>query len=415
MKLSELAAVGDRLKNFVEGFARIFGRSERRHWCGVYLSGLILDGERKSIEPLARRVGGGNEQALQQFVNQSPWDGEELIGALRRDMFKRFRMKSPILVLDDSSLPKKGDKSVGVAHQYCGALGKLSNCQSIVTLQAVGPRAHFPIAARLYLPQSWTNDPERMISAGVPQHHQEFKEKWRIALDLIDESLPDCQPNVLLVDAGYGSNRIFLGELDERKIPFIAQCHSNDTFWEGSMPIRAKGDSSGGRPRRYDQAGDERRTPKTAIEWGRRLFSDRKNVMKVKINHKTPVVVEIVAMRVYEAVRRSTKPRVGPSRWLVIERLGDGTHKYYVSSFPEQASPKKIIRLAHERYKVEQGYQQLKEELGLDHFEGRSWRGLHHHLALCFMAYDFLQILARSQGRGKKNPPSADTNPQMVK
>src|SRR6185503_16055009 len=166
------------------------GRRERRHWCRVYLSGLILDGERKSIEPLASRVEGGNEQALQQFVNQSPWDGEGLIADLRRDMLRRFRMKSAIYVLDDTSLPKKGNQSVGVAHQYCGALGKLSNCQSLVSLQAVGPRAHFPLAARLYLPEVWTSDKARMRAAGVPLEHQGFKEKWRIALDLIDATLP---------------------------------------------------------------------------------------------------------------------------------------------------------------------------------------------------------------------------------
>lgn len=136
----------ERLTEFVENFSPVFGRSERRHRCRVYLSGLILAGERKSIEPIAGRVGGGNELALQQFVNHSPWDSKELIGELRRDRFNRFRMKSAILILDDSSLPRKGDKSVGVAHQYCGALGKLANYQSIVPLQAAGPRAHFPIS-----------------------------------------------------------------------------------------------------------------------------------------------------------------------------------------------------------------------------------------------------------------------------
>jgi len=402
MKKSELAAVGERLTEFVEGFAPVLGRRERRHWCRVYLSGLILDGERKSIEPLASRVEGGNEQALQQFVNQSPWDGEGLIADLRRDMLRRFRMKSAIYVLDDTSLPKKGNQSVGVAHQYCGALGKLSNCQSLVSLQAVGPRAHFPLAARLYLPEVWTSDKARMRAAGVPLEHQGFKEKWRIALDLIDATLPDCWPQVLVADAGYGANREFLGELDKRSIPFVAQCRCDDTFWDGDMPLEEPDTkrSKSGRPRTHTHPADKRRKPKSASEWARLLFSDRANISKVKINHKTPVTVETVTKRVYEPIRRP-QHRVGPARWLVIERLSDGTHKYFVSSLLK-ATPKKIIRLAHQRYKVEQGYQQLKEELGLDHFEGRSWRGLHHHIALCFMAYDFLQILARSQGRGKK-------------
>jgi SRSO17 transposase len=139
----DLAAIGNRLTEYVESFASVFGRCERRKWCRIYLSGLIADGERKSIEPIAARIEGGDAQSLRQFVNQSPWDGHELIARLGDDMLRRFRMKSAIYVLDDTSLPKKGVHSVGVAHQYCGALGKISNCQSIVTLQGVGPRAHF--------------------------------------------------------------------------------------------------------------------------------------------------------------------------------------------------------------------------------------------------------------------------------
>ena len=259
MKQDELRAVGEQLRDYVESFAPVFGRSERRHWCGIYLSGLILDGERKSIEPMAGRVAGGDVQGLQQFVNQSPWDGEELMGELRRDMLDRFQMKSAIYVLDDTSLPKKGDASVGVAHQYCGALGKLSNCQSVVSVQGVGPRAHFPLAARLYLPESWTSDATRMKLAGVPTEHQAFKEKWRIALDLIDESASDCRPDALLADSGYGSNRAFLGELDDRGITFIVQCRRENTFWDGDIPIARVDEPSGGRPRQFAQSSDARR------------------------------------------------------------------------------------------------------------------------------------------------------------
>ncbi len=411
MKQKELSAVGERLTEYVDEFRSVFGRSERRHWCTVYMSGLILNGERKSVEPLAGRVDGGNVQALQQFVNQSPWDSDNLTAELRRDMLRRFRMKSAIFVLDDTSLPKKGDASVGVAHQYCGALGKLSNCQCLVSLQGVGPRAHFPLAARLYLPEAWTSDLQRMKSAGIPDEHTSFKEKWRIALDLIDATTPDCHPEVLLADAGYGANRVFLGELDKRSIPFVAQCRADDTFWDGGVDVDEPDDlpagRKGGRPRMHARPADKRRRSKSAADWARQLFADREYVTKVKIHHKTPITVEVVAKRVFEAVARPFR-RIGPERWLVIERLSDGTFKYSVSSLPPRTTPKKIIRLAHQRYKVEQSYQQLKEELGLDHFEGRLWRGLHHHVALCFMAYDFLQTLTRSQGRGKKMSAAAD-------
>jgi hypothetical protein len=160
-----------------------------------------------------------------------------------------------------------------------------------------------------------------MKAVGVPAECSNFKEKWSIALDLIDAAMHDCRPEVLLADAGYGANRVFLGELDKRDIPFIAQCRSENTFWDGNMPVAAKEEPSGGRPRHHDQPGDKRRTPKAASEWARILFAERENVTKVKINHKAPVVVEIVSKRVYEAVARSSTPRVGPMRWLVIERL----------------------------------------------------------------------------------------------
>lgn len=403
MKSRELAAAASRLSSFVEQFASCFGRRDRRHWCKVYLSGLVLDGERKSIEPMATRVRGGNEQALQQFVNQSPWDDAVLRFELRRFMCQHFGMKSAIQVLDDTTLPKKGEHSVGVAHQYCGALGKLANCQTLVTLQAVGPRAHFPLAARLYLPKVWTDDVPRMNKVGVPEDSREFKEKWRIALDLLDEVTPDCHPEVLLFDAGYGGNRVFLRELDDRRVTFVGQTRSDDTFWSGNVPLdeKPRHPSGTGRPRKFAQSADKRFKPRSIQEWGRDLFSDKRNIKRVKLKQQTEKVVEFVAMRAYEAIARPFHT-IGPARWVVIERLGDGTMKYYVSNHGAQVTPKRIVRLAHERWKVEQGYQQLKEELGLDHFEGRSWRGLHHHVTLCFMAFDFLQTLARSQGRGKK-------------
>lgn len=136
----------------------------------------------------------------------------------------------------------------------------------------------------------------------------------------------------------------------------------------------------------------------TTKEWAQKLFSDKKNIRRTTIPHKKPVTVEYVATRVFEVGRRPRK-HVGPERWLVIERLRDCSFKYFVSNYDTKTTPKKILNLAHARYKIEQTYQQLKEELGLDHFEGRSWNGLHHHMALCFMAYDFLQTLIRSQGK----------------
>lgn len=197
MTARQIMVVRQQLQDYVEEFAEELGRSERRHWCGKYLEGLLREGERKSIEPLARRVG-GDDQALQQFVNQSPWDHDAVMFRLRALMRPRAT-KGGVLVLDDTSLPKQGRHSVGVARQYCGALGKIANCQSVVTWQWVGPRVHWPLAARLYLPAEWTEDPSRMARAGVPPDRQVFKEKWRIALDLFDEIKPQLPAYQALV------------------------------------------------------------------------------------------------------------------------------------------------------------------------------------------------------------------------
>src|SRR5277367_6615280 len=168
MTSKQVTGIRQQLQDYVEVFAADFGRSERRHWCGKYLEGLLREGERKSIEPLAARVG-RDDQALQQFVNQSPWDYQAVLFRLRQLMGGRVRGgEAGVLVLDDTSLPKKGSHSVGVARQYCGALGKIANCQSIVTWHWAASGLHWPLAAQLYLPAVWTEDAGRMTKAGVP-------------------------------------------------------------------------------------------------------------------------------------------------------------------------------------------------------------------------------------------------------
>ena len=188
MNVKELKTIQNRLKNYVESFSSYLGRSERRHWCWMYLCGLLSHGERKSIQPMAERLPGGNEQALQQFVNQSPWAYEPLQLALVDHAQANLTKVNPsVLVLDDTTLPKKGKKSVGVARQYCGALGKVANCQSIVSWHYAGKQAsHFPLLGELYLPKSWCEDKAKLTEAGVPKRRQDFQKKWQIALDLLE-------------------------------------------------------------------------------------------------------------------------------------------------------------------------------------------------------------------------------------
>lgn len=395
MQLAQLKAVEKHLHDFVEQFRDLLGRSERRYWCQQYLTGLLLDGERQSVEPLAGRVAGGDAQAMQQFVDQSPWAHEALQLGLARVMLRRRTGRRARLVLDDTSLPKQGNNSVGVARQYCGALGKVANCQSIVTWHYADEGLHFPLLGELYLPQVWTTDAERMKRAGVPQECQVFREKWKVALALLDEIAPEVAAEVIVCDAGYGEVKEFLRELDRRGQVFVAQVPETHSFWPADVAVTTAVNPTG-RPRRFPQVADPRARPLRAEQWRKQIEEDGRAWQTVRLPLKQAKTVEVVAIRVRETNTQAWR-RPGAERWLLIERLSDGAVKYYLSNAGRRTSVRQMVLWAHERWKIEQGYQQLKEELGLDHFEGRSWRGLHHHVTLCFMAYCFLQLMKRGK------------------
>jgi SRSO17 transposase len=391
MKLSQLKSIEKRLDDYVEGFSAELGRSERRYWCKLYLTGLLLEGERKSIEPIAGRVPGGDEQALQQFVNQSPWKYEPIQEKLLKLMYQRYGGSKGVLVLDDTSLPKKGENSVGVAHQYCGALGKVANCQAMVTWHYCGEREHFPLLGELYLPQSWIDDPDRLQRAGVPEEKWKFREKWRIALDLLDRLKEWVEYEVIALDAGYGEIRPLLHQLDKRNQTFVAQIPDHHCFWPAEIEIDQE-QKKMGRPRQFQTIADPQLRPLSAKGWREQVEQKKLKWHKIKLPLQKKKTVMVAAIRVRETTTQAWR-RPGPERWLLIERQSDGSHKYYLSNASVKTSVKKMILWVHQRWKVEQGYQQMKEELGLDHFEGRSWRGLHHHLTLCFMAYCFLMLV----------------------
>ena len=401
MTSKQVTAIRQHLQNFVGEFAAELGRSERRHWCGKYLEGLLREGERKSIAPLAARVG-GDDQAIQQFVNQSPWDHQALLFRLRQLMRRRAH-EPGVLVLDDTSLPKQGRHSVGVARQYCGALGKIANCQSLVTWHWVGAGRHWPLAAELYLPAAWTDDPARMTQAGVPVEAQRFREKWRIALDLLDEMKPQLPAyRAIVCDAGYGIILPLLAELERRGEPYVAQVSGQVAAW----PLEAVAtlvQPVVGRPRQQAVVRDPAVRPLMMGAWRDRLRQESARWREVRLPRADGAKVRAMAVRVQATQRGNRWRQPGVTRWLLIAQLGDNTFKYYFSNLPANTPLAELVRLAHQRWAIEQGYQQLKEELGLDHFEGRSWRGLHHHLTLCFLAFCFLTRLRTS----KKTPLAA--------
>jgi SRSO17 transposase len=410
-------AVLERLREYAARFASDFPQSKPARWAGVYLQGLLADGERKSIEPLSRRVtlppeltSEDPEQALQQFVSQSTWDQQQVLCRYRTLMAEHFASPEGVFVFDDTSFPKRGRHSVGVSHQYCGALGKRANCQVAVTLHYSSPRGHFPLAVRLHLPESWTDDTERMNAAGVPEAFHAHRTKGQIALELLDQVRGEgITGGTVIADLGYGASTV-RAELTGRGLRYIlgvqADClvFTKEPRWV--------------HPPRTGQRGP------SPSHW------------VLAPNSPQPVSVEVVAQGLKlrrVSWREGTKGklsarfgwvRVWPGQewkkgscahaqqvWLLVEARDDGQVQYALSNLPTHTSRLKAVRLWKQRWRVEQGHQQMKEELGLDHFEGRSWRGFHHHAAMVLLAYGFLlleQTRPRPEpsGSGKKGRPS---------
>ena len=395
MRSREFSSIQKKLTSFIDNFYPQFKRVDRLKWCGIYISGLITEGERKSIEPMANRIKTGNVQALQQFVNQSPWSCEAVQTNLRKLSQTKLKPKKGVLILDDTSFPKKGKNSVGVSRQYCGALGKVANCQSIVSWHFANEEFHLPLIAELYLPQSWIDNKERLIKNGVPKRRFNFQKKWEIALDLFNEIKDYSQYEAVLCDAGYGEIPEFLNELDKKNIKFVAQIPERMSFWPEELKVELPENISQKRVGRTNKH-PKSLTPEIRPIKVKNLISkllENHPFKKIKITLKYKKSVEIVAVKLRQAITQAWVCP-GPERWLIIEKFQDG-YKYYVSNLPDNTKLETMGRLIHSRWKIEQGYQRLKEELGLDHFEGRSWNGLHHHITLCFMAYYFLIFMGQ--------------------
>jgi SRSO17 transposase len=398
-----------RLAEYAATFADEFPQARPALWAGVYLQGLLLDGERKSIEPLSRRVTLPDElnvkdpdQALQQFVNQSPWDERLVLKRYRSLLAQTFAGPDGIFLFDDVSFPKQGSHSVGVQRQYCGALGKKANCQVAVSVHYVSPKGHYPLDLRLYLPECWLCDERRLDKAGVPQAERRALTKPEIALELLDGVRAEgLAARAVVADAGYGSCGEFRDGLEARGLPYIvgvsgeAVVFTQPPRWESPQPSGR----SGGRPRTRPRLAEDSPRPIALKELAK---TARLRKVTWREGTKGKLSGRFAWLRVWPAGGWQSGACAGKGpMWLLIEEQADGEIKYAFSNLPEGTGIKKAVRLWKSRWPVEQGYQQMKEELGLDHFEGRSWRGFHHHAAMVMLAYGFL---LRERLREEGNP-----------
>jgi SRSO17 transposase len=408
-----------RLRRYAELFQDDFRHEAQRSWSGVYLRGLLQDGERKSIEPMVGRVSlpaelltiRDPEQALQQFVNQSPWDDQKVLHRYRTVMAQTFASPKGLFVIDDTGFPKQGQHSVGVQHQYCGQLGKKANCQVAVTLHYVSPKGHFPAALRLFVPQSWTGSSQRLEQAGVPEDYHGKQTKGQIALELLDQVRGEglLPGNLVITDCGYGTSQPFRQGLEQRGLFYIAGVtpemvvFTEEPKWEPPGPA-ARPEGTGGRPRRRPRLAENNPRP-VSLKSLAEILPRRKVTWREGTEGK--LSARFVWVRVWpgQGWAQGACAFAEPI-WLLIEERSDGEIRYAVSNLPARTSRIKAVRLWKSRWPVEQGYQQMKEELGLNHFEGRSWRGFHHHACLVMLAYGFLAL---EQHREKEAPASPGT------
>jgi SRSO17 transposase len=399
-----------RLEGYAARFRDAFAADRPARWCPVYLRGLITDGERKSIEPLSRRVPlppelavKDPEQALQQFVSQSPWDERAVWRRYRAVMAEAFASPKGIFVIDDTTLPKQGKHSVGVQRQHCGALGKKANCQCAVSVHYVSPEGHCPLDMRLYLPECWLTDDARLDRAGVPEDERRSLTKGQIALELLDRVRGEGLPGrLVLADAGYGVSGPFRAGLAERGLSYIVGVTDEMVvFTEEPRWIEPKA-ATGGRPQKRHRLDEGSPRPVSLKELAGR--TPRRKVTW-REGTKGPMAGRFAWLRVWPGHGRATGDSAGEGPiWLLIEEQSDGKLKYAFSNLPADTSRIRAVRLWRSRWPVEQGYQQMKEELGLDHFEGRSWRGFHHHACPVMLAYGFLALEQVRARRGRSRP-----------
>jgi SRSO17 transposase len=406
-----------RFAAYVEGLAKALGHADRVAPLKAYCTGLILPGERKSIEPMAARVEPGRVQAAHQslhhFVAKADWSDEAVLAVVRAEVLPAIERQGPIRawIVDDTGFPKKGVHSVGVARQYCGQLGKQDNCQVAVSLSVANDHASLPVAWRLYLPEGWASDPARRAKAGVPEDVV-FRTKPEIALDQIRTALSAGVPSgVVLADAGYGIDTAFRTGLTAMGLSYIVGIQSSTSLWSPGMePLPPKAWSGRGRPPSLVRRHPDHK-PVAAKGLAQSLPEGAWRTVTWREGAKGPLTSRFAAVRVRPAHRDYWRSAPRPEEWLLIEwpKGESEPTKYWLSNLPQDMALANLVDMAKLRWRIERDYQELKQEIGLGHYEGRGWRGFHHHATLAIAAYGFL-VSERSL-----IPPSAPRFTKLLK
>jgi len=401
--------IESRFSRYVEGLVSVIGHADRVGPLHDYCLGLVMPGERKSVEPMAAITAPGRtaaqHQSLLHFVGQGGWSDAEVLGKVQEMVLPSIERYGPIeaWIIDDTSFPKQGRHSVGVAHQYCGQLGKQANCQVAVTLSLANHDASLPVAYRLYLPKAWAEDDVRRVKAKVPEDIA-FKTKPEIALEQIRWACEIGLPgNMVVVDAGYGHDsklRVGITELGR-------------TYVAGIQPqtlVRKPGVRPGIPPKK-----GRRDAPHTTSvkDLARGLSAKAWRTIKWREGTNEWLSSRFARVRVHVASSHE-RPKKPTKEWLLIEwpEREDAPTKYWLSTLPKNITFRDLVDAAKLRWRVERDYQELKQEVGLGHYEGRGWRGFHHHATLCIAAYGFL--ISERETIPPSRPRSAPLFPQLA-
>jgi len=383
-----------RFARYVAGLASVIGHADRASPLRDYCVGLMMPCERKSVEPMAAITApertAAQHQSLLHFVGQAPWSDEEVLGKVRELVLPELERHGAIeaWIIDDTGFPKKGRHSVGVARQYCGQLGKQDNCQAAVSLSIANRHASLPVSYRLYLPEAWAQDAARRDKAGVPEEIV-FQTKPEIALEQIRTA---CEAGmvrgVVLLDAGYGNHTSLRQDISALGLRYVAGILSSTTIWApGTEPLPPKRWSGRGRrPTRLRR--DAKHSPVSAKELA--LGLPKRAWRTIGWREGTAERLSSRFARVRVCAAHAGKRH--DEEWLLIEwpKGAEEPTKYWLSTLPQDITFERLVDLAKLRWRIERDYQELKQEFGLGHYEGRGWRGFHHHATLCIAAYGFL-------------------------
>ncbi len=387
-----------RLAAYLNGLAQAAGHADREEPLKAYCMGLLLPGERKSVEPMAARLAPSNvrrtHQSLHHMVADAPWSDAAVLRRVREYALAAMTAKEPVVawVVDDTGFVKKGTHSVGVARQYCGQVGKQENCRVAVSLSVTTKTASLPVAWRLYLPESWAEDAERRETAGVPEEIR-FETKPAIAFEQIRRAVEENLPRVpVLGDAGYGNETSFREAVTALGLPYVLGVSRATTVWKpGAGPLPKKPWSGRGQPPKRLRR-DQDHQPVSVLALAQALPEKAWKNIAWREGTKHQLRSRFAALRVRPAHRDEKRTEPRPEEGLLIEwPKGEAEPtKYWLSTLPVATKIQDLVRLAKHRWIIERDYEELKQELGLGHFEGRGWRGFHHHATLCIAAYGFL-------------------------